>query len=225
MNNYKKPVNIVPATTHCATVIWLHGLGADGYDFEPIVPQLAVADLGIKFIFPHANNQPVSINGGMMMPSWYDIVGVDLDNRADETGIQESVRYINQLIENEIAEGIPSTQIVLAGFSQGGVVCLHAGLTFPQKLAGLMCLSTYLPLAQKLQTKLQPVNQDTPIFNAHGSMDPMVQLALGDHLVNQLQSWHYSVEAYRYPMQHAVCPQEITQIGHWLRKVLQKSTD
>ncbi len=220
MKNYLAPVIIEPKSEHKSCVIWLHGLGADGHDFEPIVPHLGVDDLGIKFIFPQALSQPVTINGGMVMPSWYDIVGVQIENRADAKGIQQSVAYVNYLIDLELKSGIEAKNIVLAGFSQGGVVCLHAGLKYSKKLAGFMALSTYLPLVESLQNELHDSNKTTPIFHAHGSMDPVVPVDLAEQLFSQLKMWDYSIESYRYPMQHAVCPEEISQIGIWLRKTL-----
>jgi len=217
----RTPAVIIPAKScHQASVIWLHGLGADGHDFEPIVPQLNVDHLGIKFIFPNALAQPVTINGGMVMPSWYDIVGVELDSRADENGILDSVTFVNQLIQAEIDLGISPEKIIVAGFSQGGVVALHTALTYKHKLAGVIALSTYLPLTNKLQPKLSVANQQLPIFHAHGSMDPVVPPQLADHLVKQLQQWHYPIESHRYPMQHAVCPEEISQISVWIKNMI-----
>ena len=219
--SYQIPVVIEPSCTHRATVIWMHGLGADGHDFEPIVPQLGVDNLGIRFIFPNAKVQPVTINGGMSMPSWYDIIGLDIDSRADAQGISESVDYVSELIQAEITAGINSKNIVMAGFSQGGVVGLHTALTFPQPLAGIMALSTYLPLVQELEPRLSPENRNTPIFQAHGSMDPVVSPMLGDMAASQLKQWGYNLVCHRYPMQHAVCPAEITEIGRWLKMMLE----
>ncbi len=218
--SYQTPVILEPSVKHQASVIWLHGLGADGHDFEPIVPHLGVASLGIKFIFPHAKVQPVTINAGMAMRSWYDILGMELDTRADSAGIKSSVEYVNQLIENEIVSGIDSRNIVLAGFSQGGVVCLHAGLTCQHQLAGLIALSTYLPLVDELEPKLSEVNKNIHILQAHGTQDPVVHPSLGDMLVHQLKQWDYNVLPHKYPMQHAVCPEEIAVIGQWLQTML-----
>ena len=164
-----------------AAVIWMHGLGADGNDFVPIVGELELPeDLGIRFIFPHAPMRPVTINGGMVMRAWYDIVGSDLTNRGDETGIRDSQRRIEQLIAREKARGIAASRLVLAGFSQGGVIALQAGLRHPERLAGIMALSTYLALPQALAAEADPAKSDVPIFMAHGTADPMIRLDWAD---------------------------------------------
>ncbi|HFB65256.1 MAG TPA: carboxylesterase [Aeromonadales bacterium] len=202
------------------SVIWLHGLGADGHDFEPIVPTLQLQGKTVRFIFPNAKVQPVTINGGMAMPSWYDIMGLDIDSRADAEGILESVTYINSLINKEIARGIASKNIVMAGFSQGGVVALHCGLSFPQPLAGIMALSTYLPDVEDLTSRLSEENRTISIFQAHGTQDPVVPITLGEMAHHQLQQWNYPAQWHTYSMPHAVIPQEINDISRWLNEVL-----
>jgi len=201
-------------------VIWLHGLGANGHDFESIVPALQLQGKAIRFIFPNAKVQPVSINGGMAMPSWYDIMGLDIDSRADAAGIFDSVSYINNLLQNEISQGISSNKMVIAGFSQGGVVALHCGMSFAQPLAGIMALSTYLPDVIDLKTRLTTENKDISIFQAHGIQDPVVPLSLGEMAHHQLQQWNYPAQWHTYSMPHAVIPQEITDISNWLNQVL-----
>jgi len=218
--SYQTPVIIEPTSEHKASVIWLHGLGADGHDFEAIAPMLGVDSLGIRFVFPHANIQPVTINGGMACRSWYDIKGLDIDSRADSEGIAESVVFVKQLIQNEIDTGISAANIIIAGFSQGGVVAYHSALTSEHKLAGIMALSTYLPDTDKLSEKLSEQNKQIPIFQAHGTQDPVVQIALGEMANKQLNSWGYQPKWHTYPMPHAVINEEIADIGSWLREVL-----
>ncbi len=218
--SYQSPVIIEPKDQHQASVIWLHGLGADGHDFEAIAPMLGVSSLGIRFIFPHAKVQPVTINGGMACRSWYDIKGLDIDSRADSEGIAESVNYVNTLINNELMAGISSTKIVIAGFSQGGVVAYHTALKSEHQLAGIMALSTYLPDVEALSQQLSAVNKQIPIFQGHGTQDPVVQLMLGEMANKQLISWGYQPEWHTYPMPHAVINEEIADIGNWLRKIL-----
>jgi len=202
------------------SVIWLHGLGADGHDFEAIAPMLGVDSLGIRFIFPHARVQPVTINGGMACRSWYDIKGLDIDSRADSDGIAESVIYVRQLIKNELDSAIAADKIVIAGFSQGGVVAYHSALTSEHKLAGIMALSTYLPDTDKLSANLSATNKQIPIFQAHGTQDPVVQLILGEMANKQLIQWGYQPEWRTYSMPHAVIPEEIADIGVWLKNTL-----
>ena len=209
-----------------AAVIWLHGLGADGRDFAAIVPEL---DLGacppIRFVFPHAPSLPVTLNGGYVMPAWYDIYGPDLLQRQDATGIAQSAQAIAALIEHEIARGIPAERIVLAGFSQGCAMALHTGLRFEQRLAGIMALSGYLPLADTLATERAPANQHTPIFMAHGSQDPVVIPARGEASRELLSQLGYPVQWHSYPMPHSVHPREIADISAFLTTVLGAATD
>jgi phospholipase/carboxylesterase len=205
--------------THC--VLWLHGLGADGHDFAPIVPELRLpASLSVRFVFPHATIQPVTINGGMAMRSWYDILTPNLVKREDERGIRVSERAIQALIARENARGIPTERIVLAGFSQGCAMTLHTGLRLPTKLAGLMGLSGYLPLIDMADTERHSANADTPIFLAHGTQDPVVALERAEASRAKLVALGYPVQWHTYLMQHSVCPQEIHDISRFLQSVL-----
>lgn len=197
-------------------VIWLHGLGADGHDFEPIVPELVRKDWpAIRFVFPHAPVQPVTINGGMRMRSWYDILGFEPGTPQDETGIRASIKHVEALIAREKTRGIPAGRIVLAGFSQGGAIVLNAGLRHAERLAGIVALSTYLPLAEKLALEATAVNRELPIFMAHGDFDPVIVPARAQDSRAQLEQAGYRVQWRRYPMQHAVCAQEIVDLASW----------
>ena len=208
-----------PQPTH--SVIWLHGLGADGHDFAPIVPELQLpASLAVRFVFPHATIQPVTINGGMAMRSWYDILTPQLVKREDETGIRISEQAIQALIARENARGIPSSRIVLAGFSQGCAMTLHTGIRFKEKLAGLMGLSGYLPLIDMAAHEREPVNAATPIFLAHGTHDPVVTLERAEASRAKLVDLGYPVRWHTYPMPHSVCAQEIDDISSFLQSVL-----
>ena len=202
-------------------VIWLHGLGADGNDFAALVPELDLSGCpGIRFIFPHAPSMPVTVNGGYVMPAWYDIRGVDLLSQQDEAGIRTSENAITALIEREIARGIPAQKIVLAGFSQGSAMALHTGLRFPQALAGIMALSGYLPLAERFAAERSPANAHTPIFMAHGNQDPVVDPARGAASRDLLRSLGYPVQWHSYPMPHSVHPHEVADIAVFLTSVL-----
>ncbi len=202
-----------------ASVIWLHGLGADGSDFMPIVPELSLPKRAIRFVFPNAPQMPVTINGGMVMPAWYDISDTAI-RREDERGVRTSQAAIEALIAREVSRGSPTGNIVLAGFSQGGAIALQTALRHPERLAGVMALSTYVPLADTLATEASPANRDVPIFMAHGMQDPVITLARAEQSRVLLQGLGYRVEWRSYPMAHAVCPQEIVDIGRWLTKVL-----
>jgi phospholipase/carboxylesterase len=203
------------------SVIWLHGLGADGYDFEPLVPELNLpADKAVKFIFPHAPRQPVTINGGMVMRAWYDITGAEMIRQEDDEGIRRSAASIRDLIQKENARGITTGNIILAGFSQGGAIALHTGLRYPESLAGILALSTYLPLSALLDREAHVANQSTPIFMAHGLYDPVIPLILAESSRTRLQRAGYNVEWHSYPMPHAVSPEEIRDISHWFRQRL-----
>jgi len=202
-------------------VIWLHGLGADGNDFVPVVDELDLSGLpGIRFVFPHANTMPVSINGGYVMRAWYDIVHTDLGRQEDEKGLRASQVAVEALIAREKARGIPASRIVLAGFSQGCAMTLQAGLRHPEKLAGLMCLSGYVPLADKVAAERTEASKQTPIFLVHGRMDPVIPVQRAVASRDLLQSLGYQVEWHEYPMQHSLCQEEIVHIGAWLKKVL-----
>lgn len=217
MNQSLDAVILPPQSAHVASVIWLHGLGADGHDFEPIVPALDLGrDHGIKFIFPHAPLRPITINGGMVMRGWYDVRAPDLTRQEDEAGIEESNDIMERYIEKEIDSGIPSERILLAGFSQGGAVALYCGLRYPKPLAGILALSTYLPLQQRLSKEMSDANKKTPIFMAHGSVDPLIPLHQGETANRQLRDAGYEIEWHTYPIPHAVSPDEISDIGVWI---------
>jgi phospholipase/carboxylesterase len=202
-------------------VIWLHGLGADGHDFAPIVPQLVGPDeRPLRFVFPHAPVRPVTINGGMPMRAWYDILGFDRGIPQDTAGIRASAAEAAELISRENQRGIPTNRIVLGGFSQGGAISLFAGPRYPEKLAGIMGLSCYLLLEDLLPAERTRVNYQTPIFLAHGTQDPVVDVRRGTEARQLLEAGGYPVEWHTYPMPHSVCPQEIEDIAAWLRKVL-----
>jgi phospholipase/carboxylesterase len=206
------------------SVIWLHGLGADGHDFEPIVPELMLpSDLPLRFIFPHAPVRPVTLNGGVPMRAWYDILSLDRGAPVDEAGIRASAEILNNLITREKERGLTAGRIVVAGFSQGGAIAMHAALRYPEKLAGLMALSTYLPLHDVFEAEvLQDTRcgfQDLPIFMAHGSFDPMLPMALGQGSARLLGDAGFTVEWHDYPMAHAVCAEEIHDIRNWLLSV------
>ncbi len=212
---------INPQSEPKAVVIWLHGLGADGYDFEPIVPELNLPDsAAIKFIFPHAPKIPVTVNGGYVMRAWYDIVSADLEQEQDAEGIKRSAEQLNMLIEIEIKAGIPAEKIILAGFSQGGAIILQAGLRYHQRFGGIMVLSSYVPLADTLSTEKNLANQDTLIFYAHGKLDDVIPINFAKQSRDLLIEQGYDVEWNSYPMSHAVIPSEIEAIGSWLKKVL-----
>jgi phospholipase/carboxylesterase len=203
------------------SIIWLHGLGADGHDFEPIVPELRLpASLALRFVFPHAPVRPVTINGGMTMRAWYDIFSLDRGGPVDETGIRDSGEIANTLIRRECDRGIAAERIVLAGFSQGGAIALHAALRYPEKLAGLMALSTYLPLTSSLDAEVvnnpAAVNRDIPIFMAHGTFDPVLPMQMGSDSRDLLNDRGFDIEWRDYPMAHAVCAEEIAHIRDWL---------
>ncbi|MBX9810316.1 MAG: alpha/beta fold hydrolase [Burkholderiales bacterium] len=217
-------IEIKTARNPTASVIWMHGLGADGNDFVPVVQELDLAQAPpIRFIFPHAPMQPVTINNGYVMRAWYDVSFGDLEGKSrqsDEKGVRASQAAIGKLIEREIDRGIHSKNIVLAGFSQGGAIALQTALRYPQPLAGVIALSTYLPLADSLPQEASPANAKTPIFMAHGTYDPVVPYAMGSKSREFLEKSGYNVEWYEYPMQHSVCLEEIQDIGAWLKRVL-----
>jgi phospholipase/carboxylesterase len=202
-------------------VIWLHGLGADGNDFVPMVQELPLVGCPpVRFIFPHANVIPVTVNNGYRMRAWYDIMGADLVKREDEAGLRASQAAVAELIDAQVARGIAPGRIVLAGFSQGCAMALQTGLRYPQRLAGLMCLSGYLPLAGMLAAERSEANSDVPIFMAHGSSDGVVPIARATASRDALQALGYAVEWHDYPMPHSVCPQEIGDIAVWMQRVL-----
>ena len=219
-----KTVEVSSGASPQGSVIWLHGLGADGHDFEPIVPELGLeGQLSLRFVFPHAPMRPVTINGGMTMRAWYDILTLERGGPQDEAGIRESGHLLEMLIEHEHQREIPYEKIVLAGFSQGGAIALHTALRYPQRLAGLMALSTWLPLQDSLEREVvnnaEAQSQELPIFMAHGSFDPMLPMALGQQSHKVLEQAGYEVEWHDYPMAHAVCAEEIADIRNWLLSV------
>jgi phospholipase/carboxylesterase len=212
-----RAVEIEPKVPARAAVLWLHGLGADGHDFEPIVPHLGIPEsLGVRFVFPHAPRRGVSINMGMIMPAWYDIRELGLRHDEDEKGIRESGARVKDLIARENERGIPSSKIVLAGFSQGGAIALHQGLRHDETLAGILALSTYLVLERTLETEASAANRRTPVFVAHGSLDPMVPFRAGERSRDRLRELGYDVAWHAYPVGHEVGPEEIRDIGAWL---------
>lgn len=202
-----------------ASVIWLHGLGADGNDFAPIVPQLQLPDgLAIRFIFPHAPSIPVTINNGYVMPAWYDIKQMDVDRHVDNEQLEQSASWVHDLIAREVERGVPTNRIIVAGFSQGGAVSYEAALSYGEPLAGIMALSTYFPTSETV--KVDPVQESIPILICHGSQDPVVVEPLGLMAKEKLEAKGFKPEYRSYPMQHAVCPQEIADIGVWIAKTL-----
>lgn len=214
-------VEIEPKGLAQATVIWLHGLGADGYDFQPIVPELGLSRAArIRFIFPHAPYRAVTINRGMTMRAWYNLLGLGVDSPQDAAGIEDSEQRLRELIERENNRGIATGRIVLAGFSQGGAIALYTGLRHPQPLAGILGLSTYLPLHPTLEATRSEGNAETPIFLAHGRQDPVLPFELGVHSRRWLQERGYALEWQEYDMGHQVCAEEIRAIAAWLGKVL-----
>lgn len=213
---------ILTPSAPTATVIWLHGLGADGHDFVPIVPELHLApNLAVRFIFPHAPHRPVTLNNGYVMRAWYDIKALALQAQEDAAGIHASEQLVRQLLQAELDAGIPAQRIVIAGFSQGGAIALQTALRYPQRLAGVMPLSTYLPLRDKLATEASAANRDLPIFMCHGRQDPVVPLQLGEHSRALLVSLGYAVDFRLYDMPHSVCAAEVSDIAAWLSRVLQ----
>ena len=203
------------------SVIWLHGLGASGDDFVPIVRELDLTGLpAIRFVFPHAPSMPVTVNNGYVMRAWYDIIGVDLSRREDEKGLRASQAMVEQLIAQEKARGVPAERIVLAGFSQGCAMTIQTGLRHPEKLAGLLCLSGYVPLHTTIAAERHPANQNTPIFLAHGRGDQVIPILRAEQSRDLLRSLGYEVEWHEYMMPHSVCQEEVDDIGAWMRRVL-----
>lgn len=203
------------------TIIWMHGLGADGHDFEPLVPELLERDLpSLRFVFPHAPVRPVTINNGYAMRAWYDIIGIDRRSAEDFAGITASAAAITALIRNENARGIDASRIALAGFSQGGAMALHTGTRHSETLAGIIALSCYLPRAGQLAAERAAANQATPIFMAHGTQDPVVPYGLAEDSRRLLESSGYAVEWHAYPMPHSLCEPEVGDIRAFLRKIV-----
>ena len=203
-----------------ASVIWLHGLGADGSDFVPVVDALDLPDAPIRFVFPHAPMRAVTINQGYVMRAWYDIVSTDLERRADEAGVRASQKLVEALLEREKGRGVPARRIVLAGFSQGGAIALQTGLRHPERLAGMMALSCYVPIAGALAAERSEANRDVPVFMAHGLYDPIIPTRLARESRDLRARLGYAVEWHEYPMEHSVAPEEVEAIGAWLRRVV-----
>lgn len=214
-------VTLTPRDPATASVILLHGLGADGWDFVPMVVELGLPDsMAVRFVFPHAPERPVTVNNGFEMRAWYDIVSFTPAGRADAAGLAEASHRVGRYLQAECDAGIPSSRIVLAGFSQGGAVALHAGLRHPERLAGILAMSTYLAQPSTLAAERSTANADVPIFMAHGTADPIVHLKMGLESRDALRAAGYAVEWKEYPMQHGVCEQEIADVGRWLRETL-----
>ncbi|UCC56302.1 MAG: alpha/beta fold hydrolase [Gammaproteobacteria bacterium] len=214
-------IEINPACAPRASILWLHGLGADGNDFAPLIPQLGIVDtLGVRVVLPHAPHQPVGINNGMVMRAWYDITATDFRVTEDAAGIRASEALLGALMEREMERGIPAEHILLAGFSQGGAIALHTGLRYPQRLAGILVLSAYLPLAASLAAERAAANAGIPILQAHGTHDPLVPLVWAMQSRDYLEELGYRIDWREYPMQHAMCPQEVEDIRNWIVNVL-----
>lgn len=204
-----------------ASVIWLHGLGADGHDFEPIVSELVrPGERPLRFVFPHAPVRPVTLNGGYPMRAWYDIIGIDRASRQDESGVRASGQAVRELIRRENERGTETSRLVLAGFSQGGAMAIFTGTRYPERLAGILALSSYFVLANTFTAERSEANAKTPIFMAHGTADPMVDPALGSESKRLLEASGYAVEWHTYPMGHTVSAEEVAAIATWLRKTL-----
>jgi phospholipase/carboxylesterase len=205
-----------------ASVIWLHGLGADGHDFEPIVPQLVWPGApNIRYVFPHAPVRPVTINGGMPMRAWYDILSLNSARGHDRDGIVDSVNLAAALVRREISSDIPSNRVIVAGFSQGGAIALQLALRFPEPLAGVVALSSYLLFADRLAAQQSDANAMLPVFIGHGTSDPVVPFSLGEEAASQLRDLGHPVEWHSYPMVHAVCPEEIDDLASWMASRLE----
>ncbi len=203
------------------TIIWMHGLGADGHDFEPLVPELVDGGMpALRFVFPHAPVRPVTLNNGYPMRAWYDIIGIDRRSAEDFDGIQASADAIRALIRREEKEGIPSTRIAIAGFSQGGAMALHVATRHPDKLAGVIALSCYLPLARQFASERTDVNLATPVFMGHGTQDPVVPFALGDESRKSLEGTGFKVQWRAYPMPHSMCEPEVADIRAFLQRII-----
>lgn len=221
MNTIPATIDLNPSGGHPeASVIWMHGLGADGNDFVPIVERFKSLESKVRFVFPHAPMRSVTVNGGMRMRAWYDIVGMDISRKEDSEGIKDSARLIDLLIKREQELGVASNRIVLAGFSQGGAMALHAGLRYPEPLAGIIALSSYLPLPDTFVKERDLANQNTPIFMTHGLFDTIVPMMLDQMSKEQLEELGYQIDWFTYPMAHAVVPEEIDDIYHFLERIL-----
>ena len=214
-------VIIEPRSQHISSIIWLHGLGADGHDFEAIVPELGLSDeLGIRYLFPHAPVMPITINGGMTMRAWYDVRNPDLTEQEDNDSIKQSSQIIQNYIDAELDKGIASNRIILAGFSQGGAIALYTGLRYSKPLAGILALSTYLPLSQTTESELHTANQSTNILQLHGQFDPVIPVYTGKKSFELMKHLNLDINWIDYPMQHSVCGPEINDIAVWIKSRL-----
>lgn len=221
MSNLLETIDIDTAPNPGVAIIWMHGLGADANDFVPMVRELDLSGLpAIRFVFPNAGMIPVTVNNGYIMRAWYDIRNADLGRREDEDGLRASQLQIEALIEREKARGIPASSIILAGFSQGCAMTLQTGLRHPERLAGLMCLSGYVPLADKVAAERSEASLETPVFMVHGSHDGVIPVSRAVASRDLLQSLGYQVEWHEYPMQHSLCAEEVEHVSAWLKKVL-----
>lgn len=211
-------ITLSPQAPATASVIWLHGLGADGFDFVPLVNELGLPDsTPVRFIFPHAPVRPVTVNAGYEMRAWYDIVSFTPEGRADAAGLAEASQRVANYIRDEANAGVPASRVVLAGFSQGGAVALSAGLRYPERLAGILAMSTYLPFPETLPAEKSAANAQVPILMCHGRQDPMVKLWMGTESRDLLGLQGYGVEWHDYPMQHELCMEEVADVSRWLR--------
>jgi phospholipase/carboxylesterase len=214
-------IEVETAPNPTVSVIWLHGLGAHGADFVPLGNDIDLSGCpAIRFVFPHAPTMPVTINGGYVMRAWYDILGTDLAKREDEAGLRRSQAEVEKLIAREKSRGVPADRIVLAGFSQGCAMTIQTGLRHPEKLAGLLCLSGYVPIHTTVTAERHGANHETPIFMAHGRADPVIPILRAEQSRDLLKSLGYKVEWHEYNMPHSVCPEELDDIGAWMRKLL-----
>ena len=216
---YSAPLVVETCSPITAAIIWLHGLGSNGYDFEPIVPQLRLPpSLGVRFVFPHAPQLPVTVNGGYVMPAWYDILDMKIDRKVDKMQLMASANFIHTLIDKEIESGVSSKRIILAGFSQGGAVGYQAALTYPQPLGGLIAMSTYFATSNHIE--LNPANLSLPITIFHGTQDSVVDESLGRLAVDKLLAMGLSPDYQTYAMAHTVCPEEVDAISSWIKNIL-----
>jgi phospholipase/carboxylesterase len=219
VTNLLPALEINPPGEVTASVIWLHGLGADGHDFAPVIPLLPLAQLGVRVVLPHAESQPVTINGGFSMPAWYDIREGDLSQRHDSAGIRRSAEQVGAWVEAE-RQRLPAERIAVVGFSQGGAMALHVGLRWPETLAGIAALSTYLVLEESLDAERSAAQRDVPIFQAHGRFDAVVNLSRGEAARDRLLADGHSLEWHTYPMAHQVCDDELSDLARWFTACL-----
>ena len=220
MREILETVELETAPDPTASVIWMHGLGADGHDFPPIVETLELPPVSIRFVFPHAPTRPVTINGGSVMRAWYDILGLEFGGQEDDVGLRESQQLVENLIGQEEERGVRADHIFLAGFSQGGAIALQTGLRHGKRLGGILVLSAYLPIANMLAAEASKANRDVPIFMAHGTYDPTVPIVYARKSSELLDSMGYPMEWHEYPMPHSVSPEEVDEIGRWFQRVL-----